>query len=153
MRQSETLSVQIEERLPELAGVGTYLPSDYSLVYWPTSATETGSKRSETGLWRQTGTRVFVTAGLVTLTFDGLPLVFTEFDAYANEARWKERQIAWPTSRASGALLLADNRLEDDRMSLRVDPSFEVDRMRKVIRIRFAEENGETFEIGTGLYA
>jgi hypothetical protein len=151
---SDALAVQIDERPGEIGGRGRYSRADYSLTYRPIeSGPEVSAKLAARGGWRQSGARVFVTAGFVTMTFDGMPLVFTELAAYANDARWAERQIATPVAKASASLVLADERLDDDRVSLTIEPSFEVDRTQKMVRIAFAEKSGDWFKIGNDLFA
>ena len=155
MLRSEGAKVEIDGRMEAVTGAATYRSGEYSLVYKPTATLpEVNAKRSASGAWRQNGRRIFVTAGFVTLTFDGAPFVFTELDAYANDATWIEREIVLPVARGRGALVLTDERLDDDRMSISAEPAFEVDRTRATIRIGFARDAAETyFEIGTALYA
>jgi hypothetical protein len=151
---SEALEVEISESIGRIAGVATYTSAEYSLVYKATANTAAANAmRSASSAWRQSGKSVFVTSGFVTLTFDGAPPVFTELDAYANDARWAERDLALPISISSGVLVLTDDRLDDDRMSIDLEPVFEVDRARKMIRIGFAQQSETYFEIGTGLIA
>jgi hypothetical protein len=150
---SETLAVQIDRQIGRVVGEASYSATEYSLTYkMSRTVVDPSAKHRAGNVWRQTGRRVFVTAGFVTMTFDGLPFVFTELDAYANDARWEEQEIAMPISVATGALVLGES-LNDDRISLAVEPSFEVDRKQKTIRISFERETGEWFEIGSGLFA
>jgi hypothetical protein len=153
MQLSKALKVEISQQIGRVAGAATYRSAQYSLVYQPVSSTEVNAQRSTSGAWRQSGRRILVTAGFVTLTFDGEPLAFTELDAYANDAKWTERAIVEYSAAGSGALVVADDRIDDDRLSVDVMPVFEIDRARKTIRIGFAEQSDTYFEIGTGLFA
>lgn len=151
---SKALEVEIDEQIGPIAGAATYRSAEYSLVYKTIASTAEGhAMPSSSGAWRQSGRRIFVTSGFVTLTFAGAPFAFTEFDSYANDARWGERDIALPISAGRGALVLADDRLDGDRMSIDSEPVFEIDRARKTIRIQFAQQSDTYFEIGTGLLA
>jgi hypothetical protein len=151
---NEALEVEVSEQIGPIAGAATYRSAEYSLVYKATPNTaEANAMRSASGAWRQTGRRIFVTSGFVTLTFDGEPFAFTELDAYANDAGWAERDIALPMSAGRGALVLADERPDDERMSIESEPVFEMDRARKTIRIEFAQQSGTYFEIGAGVLA
>jgi len=151
---SEALEVDVSAQIGRVAGAATYRSAEYSLVYKPVSSVaEMNAQRSASGGWRQSGRRIFVTSGFVTLTFEGEPLAFTELDAYANDTKWTEREIVEPAAAGGGALVLADDRLDDDRMSIDVEPVFEIDRARKTIRIGFAQQSDTYFEIGTGLLA
>ena len=150
----EALEVEVKEQIGLVAGAATYRSAEYSLVYKAIAGTaEANAMRSASRAWRQSGRRIFVISGFVTLTFDGAPLAFSELDAYANDARWAERDIALPVSAGRGALVLADHRLDDDRMSIDSEPVFEIDRARKTIRMGFAQLSDTYFEIGTGLLA
>jgi len=154
LKLSEAAEVVISDRIGSVAGAASYNSAEYSLVYKPTTtAADVHARRSAGGMWRQSGRRIFVTSGFVTLTFDGEPLAFTELDAYANDARWIEREIAVPVAAGRGALILVTDRSDDDRFSLRGEPLFEIDRLQKTIRIVFAEHTASYFEIGTALYA
>jgi hypothetical protein len=100
---SEALQVEINEQIGPIAGAATYRSAEYSLVYKAAASTaEVNAMHSASDAWRQSGRRIFVTADFVTLTFDGAPFAFTEFDAYANDARWAERDIALPISAGRG---------------------------------------------------
>jgi hypothetical protein len=151
---SEVLEVEINEQIGPIAGAASYRSAEYSLVYKATASTaEANAIRPVSGAWHQSGRRIFVISGFVTLMFDGAPFAFTGLDAYANDARWGNRDIALPKSAGRGALVLADDRLDGDRMSIDLEPVFEIDRARKTLRIRFAQQSDTYFEIGTGLLA
>jgi hypothetical protein len=154
LQLSEAAEVAISDRIEPIAGAASYSGAEYSLVYKPMpTAAEVNARRSASGTWRQSGRRILVTSGFVTLTFDGEPLAFTELDAYANDARWVEREIALPDASGSGALVLTTHWSDDDRLSLAGEPVFEVDRSHKALRIAFTERSDSYFQIGTALYA
>jgi len=90
----------------------------------------------------------------VTITFHGSPFVFTSLDAYANDQRWIETIINVPAPEGRGALVLADDRADEERITLATQPTFEVDHSQKLIRIRFDSAGAEHhFAISRGLFA
>jgi hypothetical protein len=152
--QSRALEVEIDRSVTPLAGQATYRARDYSLIYKPVpSVVEANAVRAANGAWRQSGGRLFLISGFLTLTFDGVPCTLTELDGYTNASRWKEREVRVPEPTDSGALVLLGDKPAEDHVMFGGAPSIEIDRSRLTMRIVFMEGEGRQFSIGADLYA
>lgn len=153
-KHADALDVTVASEIGPTAAEAEYVASDYSFKYRPRNEMELRAARSRTGHWRQTGQNIFVTAGFLTLRFEGAPLVLTSIDGYTNRDKWHHVALDIPSPDARGALLLSD-RPEDDRMSLPEQPIYEIDEAQRALRIRLTNEGTPRYfaEIGTGLIA
>jgi hypothetical protein len=152
---SELLRVDLNPAIPRIDGQAEYRTNDLTLVYRPTTnVVETGATRSRFGTWRQSGSKVLVTAGLVTLVFEGSPLAFVSLDAYANDQRWVDATVATPSLQSGGALVLTDDRAAEERMTLPAEPTFHVDRKELALRVGLDVSEAQRYcEIGRNLVA